>query len=177
VVSQPLKAQRKGHPRPIRLHPRFLDLEQGQVQPLTKSPALEGTPNHLTQKLWDIATASKMQILMSLFMMWVTGNNINIVLIFLVFKGVSSAVGGLIDVNKGNKRMPLSVQIVRELGREPHEVQGGALRHQPDTAGDSHQQTYECGAVADFALGLGGFDTALFGTNRLMQQSVATIPA
>jgi hypothetical protein len=53
------------------------------------------------QKLMDIASANKMQIVMSLFMMWMLGNAINIFLIFLVFKGFSSALTAILDVNKG----------------------------------------------------------------------------
>jgi hypothetical protein len=53
------------------------------------------------QKLMDIASANKMQIVMSLFMMWMLGNAINIFPIFLVFKGFSLALTAIIDVNKG----------------------------------------------------------------------------
>lgn len=49
-----------------------------------------------------MATANKGQILMSMFMMWMLGNNINIFLIFLVFKGFSSALSSILDVNKGS---------------------------------------------------------------------------
>lgn len=38
---------------------------------------------------------------MSMFMMWMLGNTINIFLIFLVFKGFSSALTAILDVNKG----------------------------------------------------------------------------
>ena len=42
-----------------------------------------------------------MQVFMSIFMMWLMGNTINIVMMFLVARGLIGAFKAIFDVNKG----------------------------------------------------------------------------
>jgi hypothetical protein len=76
-------------------------LENKNKSSIELKTLLEKVPVLDIQKLMGIATANKMQIFMSLFMMWMLGNAINIFPIFLVFKGFSLALTAIIDVNKG----------------------------------------------------------------------------
>lgn len=58
----------------------------------------------------EIATANKGQIFMNMFMMWMIGNSIHIVTLFLIFRGLSSAFSAILDVNKGTERNMCSFQ-------------------------------------------------------------------
>jgi hypothetical protein len=49
-----------------------------------------------------VATASKSQILMTIFMFWMFGNNISIFVLFPIIQTLTSAVGGLLNMQKGN---------------------------------------------------------------------------
>jgi hypothetical protein len=53
------------------------------------------------QKLFELATANKSQILMTIFMFWMFGNNITIFVLFPIIQTLTSAVGGLLNFNKG----------------------------------------------------------------------------
>lgn len=48
-----------------------------------------------------IATSGKTQVLMTLFMMWMMGSSISLILMLVISQGVYSTLKALFDVNKG----------------------------------------------------------------------------
>lgn len=57
--------------------------------------------NCLTQKLFEVATSSKSQIFMTVFMFWMFGNNISIFVLFPIIQTLTTAVSGLLNMQKG----------------------------------------------------------------------------
>lgn len=61
----------------------------------------------LTQKLYEVATSSKSQILMTIFMFWMFGNNISIFILFPIIQTLTTAVGGVLNMQKST---PVGIQ-------------------------------------------------------------------
>ena len=66
-----------------------------------KGLAVERTWN-VIEKLFEVSTASKSQILMTVFMFWMFGNNISIFILFPIIQTLTTAVGGILNMQKGS---------------------------------------------------------------------------
>jgi hypothetical protein len=55
----------------------------------------------ISKKLMELATSSKMQIFMTMFMFWMMGNGMSIFTIFFIFQSLFSAVTALLKTGKG----------------------------------------------------------------------------
>ena len=49
-----------------------------------------------------LATSGKTQVLMTLFMMWMIGNNISLILMLIICQGLYTTIKAIIDVNKSS---------------------------------------------------------------------------
>jgi hypothetical protein len=71
----------------------------------------------LTQKLFEVATGAKSQILMTGFMFWMFGNNISIFILFPIIQTLTTAVGGILNMQKGTPFPSQSSSPTRECCR------------------------------------------------------------
>lgn len=52
----------------------------------------------------DVASSGKMQVVMTLFMMWMIGNNISLIMMLMIGQGLYSTIKAILDVNKSIRK-------------------------------------------------------------------------
>ena len=108
VVSQShSQSQLSRRPKTARSPPRALRIQYRHHTVLLRNPPKARPSRKCTavirQKLWEVSTGSKSQILMTIFMFWMFGNNISIFILFPIIQTLTTAVGGMLNMQKGKR--------------------------------------------------------------------------